>query len=155
VFPGGFGGGGRRCTLAFVPPLTTSKALPLDPEALTRELAELGDLTPRQEQVIRLILFGQTLPQIGIRLGLGTRTAKLHRNAAFERLGVQTTGELWGLLFEYGGHVLEPLGEFPVNWAQVLGNIGVDVTVERIMRISGRPRAVVIRQLRKHGYEVK
>jgi len=138
-------------------PLPTKKRLPLDPDVLTQELSELGDLTPRQEQVIRLIVMGQTLPQIGIRLGLSTRTVKFYRNAAFQRLGVRSTGELWAMLFEYGGHLLKPLDEYPIDWPRLLKTIdpGVRVTVARIMRMSGRSKRVVVRELRKQGFVVE
>lgn len=84
------------------------KKLPLDPSVLAGELAELGELSETEEEVVRLVLLGQTTEQIGIRLGRKPRTVKYWRSNAFEKLGVASTGELWGLLFEYAGHGLEP-----------------------------------------------
>lgn len=142
------------CESPLVAPPPTTKPLPLDPDVLTRELAELGELSMRQQEVIRLTLMGQTLVQIGIRLGVSPRTAKMHRLSAFERLGVSSTSELWTLIFEYGGHSLRPLDKFPIDWAQVCATLSASVTVDRVVRMTGRSPREVERALRRHGFEL-
>jgi DNA-binding CsgD family transcriptional regulator len=45
-------------------------------------------LTPRQEEVARLILAGLTNDEIALRLHISPRTARAHADALKERLGV-------------------------------------------------------------------
>ena len=99
-------------------------------------------------------LMGQTMAQISTRTGKAIRTIKLHRTEAFARLQVGSTGELWGLLFKMAGHELEPLSEHPVRWEELFKTCGATVDIDRIMRLTGRPRRVVIKKLKEYGYEV-
>ena len=125
----------------------------LDPDKLTDALVEAFDLTPAQRQVIYFTLMGQTMAQISTRTGKAIRTIKLHRTEAFGRLQVGSTGELWGLLFRMAGHELEPLSEHPVRWEELFKTCGATVDIDRIMRLTGRPRRVVIKRLKEYGYE--
>lgn len=126
----------------------------LDPDLLTRKLRDLGDLTPRQCELIRLTLMGETLAQVAMRLGISIRTAKMHRHDAFERLGVRSTGEMWSLLFSMAGHDLDAIKKHGVRWTELFKRMGDPIYVDRVMRITGRTRAVVVRQLEAHGYDV-
>jgi|GEM_PF-2241601 len=129
-------------------------AVKLDPDKLTDALVEAYDLTPAQRQVIYFTLMGQTMAQISTRTGKAIRTIKLHRTEAFARLQVGSTGELWGLLFKMAGHELEPLSDHPVRWEELFKTCGNTVDIDRIMRLTGRPRRVVIKKLKEYGYEV-
>ncbi len=51
-------------------------------------------LTPRQREVLQLIIDGCTMKEIAARLGISTRTAESHKYEMMQALGVQTTAEL-------------------------------------------------------------
>ncbi len=54
-------------------------------------------LTPREEEVVRLVAQGLVNKQIARRLGISERTVKAHLTSAFQRLGVadRTQAALW------------------------------------------------------------
>ena len=73
----------------YVPPLSLAGvALPM-PARLPASPAELG-LTPRQTQVLRLILEGKPIKLIARELGLSHNTAKTHVSAVLRALAVTT-----------------------------------------------------------------
>lgn len=127
----------------------------LDPDVLVRRLTEHGGLTPAQAEAIKYILLGETLPRIAMRTGKAIRTAKFHRKEAFDKLSVGSTGELWELLFEFAGHTLEPIEQYPVRWRELFDTMGANVNVDRVVRLTGRPARSVIKELKKHGYDVE
>ena len=51
-------------------------------------------LTPRQREVLQLVIEGCTMKEIASRLGISTRTAETHKYEIMEGLGVGTTAEL-------------------------------------------------------------
>lgn len=51
-------------------------------------------LTPRQREVLQLVIEGCTMKEIATRLGISTRTAESHKYDMMEGLGVETTAEL-------------------------------------------------------------
>jgi DNA-binding NarL/FixJ family response regulator len=51
-------------------------------------------LTPRQREVLQLVIEGCTMREIATRLGISTRTAETHKYEMMEGLGVATTAEL-------------------------------------------------------------
>ena len=51
-------------------------------------------LTPRQREVLQLIIEGHTMKEIAARLGISTRTAETHKYEMMESLGVESTAEL-------------------------------------------------------------
>jgi DNA-binding NarL/FixJ family response regulator len=51
-------------------------------------------LTPRQREVLQLVIEGCTMKEIATRLGISTRTAESHKYEIMEGLGVETTAEL-------------------------------------------------------------
>ena len=51
-------------------------------------------LTPRQREVLRLILEGRRMKEIGAILNLSTRTVETHKYEMMQALGVQSTAEL-------------------------------------------------------------
>lgn len=58
-----------------------------DPVAVTQ-------LTPRQQDVLRLIVKGQRMKEIAANLGLSTRTVETHKYEMMQALGVSSTAEL-------------------------------------------------------------
>jgi DNA-binding NarL/FixJ family response regulator len=52
------------------------------------------DLTPRQRDVLRLIVAGRRMKEIASELNLSTRTVETHKYEMMETLGVQSTAEL-------------------------------------------------------------
>lgn len=79
---------GRRYLSARVPPITNRVGLGAIHAGLAR-------LTPRQQEIIRLIGQGKTTAEIARLLGLGPRTVTFHRANIRKVLGI---GSEWGLL---------------------------------------------------------
>jgi DNA-binding NarL/FixJ family response regulator len=77
--------------------------VPLDPRAgrvlleQRRRRSGAEDLTPREEEVLRLVGQGLANKQIARRLGIGERTVKAHLTSVFQRLGVtdRVQAALW------------------------------------------------------------
>jgi len=51
-------------------------------------------LTPRQREVLQLVIEGCTMKEVATRLGISTRTAESHKYEMMEGFGVETTAEL-------------------------------------------------------------
>jgi DNA-binding NarL/FixJ family response regulator len=51
-------------------------------------------LTPRQREVLQLVIEGRTMKEIAARLGISTRTAESHKYEMMQGLGVESTAEL-------------------------------------------------------------
>ncbi len=82
---------------------------PLDPRAARRLLnrsaggsgagsdASAADLSPRETEVLRLVVEGLLNKQIAQRLGITERTVKAHLTSAYQRIGVadRTQAALW------------------------------------------------------------
>lgn len=77
---------------------------PLDPRAATALLAprsatgpEVSDLTPRELEVLELLVEGLASKQIARRLGIAEKTVKAHLTNVYQRLGVsdRTQAALW------------------------------------------------------------
>ena len=76
---------------------------PLDPRAARvlvdarREQAPARTLSPREEEVLRLLAIGLANKQIARRLGIAERTVKAHLTSVFQQLGVtdRTQAALW------------------------------------------------------------
>lgn len=90
---------------------------PLDPRAARRLLtraagaptiaAEVGpaDLSPREAEVLALVVEGLLNKQIAQRLGITERTVKAHLTSAYQRIGVadRTQAALWAERHDLGG----------------------------------------------------
>lgn len=70
--------------------------------ALARPGAPTDRLTVRQREVLRMIAAGRTMKEIGVALGLSTRTVEGHKYQMMQALGVQTTAELIRHALEHG-----------------------------------------------------
>lgn len=75
---------------------------PLDPKAArellrSRTSAPAAQLSPREQDVLRLVVQGLANKQIARRLGITERTVKAHLTSAFQRIGVRdrTQAALW------------------------------------------------------------
>jgi len=66
---------------------------------------DAGCLTPRQQQVLKLLALGKTNKEVACTPGISTRTAKTHRRQIMARLKVQTLSEL--VLFAVRSHLVE------------------------------------------------
>jgi DNA-binding NarL/FixJ family response regulator len=51
-------------------------------------------LTPRQREVLQLVIEGRTMKEIAARLGISMRTAESHKYEMMQGLGVESTAEL-------------------------------------------------------------
>jgi DNA-binding NarL/FixJ family response regulator len=73
---------------------------PLIASEWVQDLAEQVDrtqkltLTPRQREVLQLIIEGCTMKEIANRLGISTRTAESHKYEIMEGFGIDNTAEL-------------------------------------------------------------
>lgn len=62
------------------------------------QLADGGGLSPRERNVLRELLEGKRLEDIGARLGIGARTVKFHQANVLRKLGVPSRHALFRLL---------------------------------------------------------
>jgi len=69
---------------------------------LARPRASGEPLTPRQREVLRMIVAGRTMKEIGAALDLSTRTVEGHKYQMMQALGVETTAELVRYAVERG-----------------------------------------------------
>jgi DNA-binding NarL/FixJ family response regulator len=91
---------------------------PLDPRAARRLLsrasrrdarpvagATAADLSPREAEVLRLVVAGLLNKQIAARLGITERTVKAHLTSAYQRIGVadRTQAALWAQRHDLSG----------------------------------------------------
>ncbi|MBY0430779.1 MAG: response regulator [Rhodospirillales bacterium] len=60
--------------------------------------ARLGSLTPRERQIMDLVLAGKLNKVIADQLGIAMRTVEVHRAKVFEKMGVKTAVELAQLM---------------------------------------------------------
>ena len=76
----------------YVTPLLASEW----PHELARQIAQTQKptLTPRQREVLQLVIEGCTMKEIATRLGISTRTAESHKYEMMDVLGVDSTAEL-------------------------------------------------------------
>jgi FixJ family two-component response regulator len=64
--------------------------------------ARLATLTPREHEVLLMVVHGRLNKQIAFDLGIHERTVKLHRTAITTKLGVHSVAELTSLCHEAG-----------------------------------------------------
>jgi DNA-binding CsgD family transcriptional regulator len=67
----------------------------------TEILQRLESLTPREVDVLCYLLGAQINREIAAELGITERTVKVHRGRAMEKLGVQSTAQLFPMLLRY------------------------------------------------------
>lgn len=82
-----------------------------------RYVAELRErfsrLTPREHEVLQLVLEGGMNKQIAARLGIHERTVKLHRTAITMKLGVRSTAQISEMAHDAG--IIEPGPHVPAR----------------------------------------
>ncbi len=73
-------------------------------ELARRRLARslLAGLSPREREVLRLVVQGRLTKQVAAELGISVRTAEVHRARLLHKLGVSSTPELVRLALEGG-----------------------------------------------------
>jgi FixJ family two-component response regulator len=75
----------------------------------------LKSLTPREVDVLCYVLGGQINREIAAELGVTERTIKVHRGRVMEKLGVQSTAQLFPMVLrvlrESGCKILEDIKE--------------------------------------------
>jgi DNA-binding NarL/FixJ family response regulator len=59
-------------------------------------------LSPRELEVLRLIAQGRANKEIGVQLGISTRTVEAHRQALMKKLGIHTVAGLTRYCLEHG-----------------------------------------------------
>ena len=63
--------------------------------AATRGILEhIGQLTPREHEILQYLITGMLNKQIAFRLGIAEKTVKIHRARVFEKLGASSVAEL-------------------------------------------------------------
>lgn len=76
----------------------------LAPQIKAKEL--IDRLTPREKEVLELIVQGLLSKQIALQLGCAEGTIKLHRSRMLDKTGSQTTGELVRIAMHARGHIV-------------------------------------------------
>ena len=74
--------------------------------------ARMAKLTPRESEVLRLVIAGLLNKQIAAELGITLRTIKTHRARVMQKMGVVSVAELVRLV-QKAGVVPEPRGSQP------------------------------------------
>ena len=90
---------GRR----YITPLLSTVGLEsMFPDSLADPTTQLGDLTPRQREVLQLVAEGHTAKQIAITLAISVKTVEFHKARMMERLGLRTTSDLIKYAIRHG-----------------------------------------------------
>lgn len=63
-------------------------------EDFSKGIDDKRTLTPRQREVLQLVIEGCTMKEVASRMGISTRTAESHKYEMMEGLGVDNTAEL-------------------------------------------------------------
>jgi FixJ family two-component response regulator len=58
----------------------------------------LERLTPREFQVMRLVITGLLYKQVGAELGMAEKTVKTHRGHVMQKLGITSVAQLIGVV---------------------------------------------------------
>ena len=78
--------------------LATNEGVQSKPTEIWRRLKSL---TPREVDVLCYVLGGQLNREIAAELGITERTIKVHRGRVMEKLGVQSTAQLFPMVLRY------------------------------------------------------
>ena len=73
----------------------------LQPQGLGAFAADI--LSPREAEIVQLILQGHSSLSIGLRLGIALPTVKTHRRNAYQRLGISTQQQLFNAFLRWQG----------------------------------------------------
>ena len=79
------------------------EAAPLDMHAHLNNVMELfgsSTLTPRERDVVRLILRGYPSKSVARELNISTQTEQVHRKNIYQKLGISSHSELFTLFFD-------------------------------------------------------
>ena len=76
----------------YLTPLIKRDALPA--VGSTALPPHLGDLTPRQREVLQLVAEGHSAKDTAARLGISVKTVEFHKTRIMDRLGLRTASEL-------------------------------------------------------------
>jgi DNA-binding NarL/FixJ family response regulator len=89
----------------------------LGQRAGTPETQKVGVLTPRQQQVLRLLSEGRTQKEIASILDVSTRTVEFHKYELMRRLAVRSSAELMAVAARHGLiEVQESGGRLALDW---------------------------------------
>lgn len=64
------------------------------------EVRGFSQLTPREREVLQLIINGQSNKEAGRELGISPRTIEVHRARVMEKLGARNTADLMRIVFD-------------------------------------------------------
>ncbi|GLX17497.1 helix-turn-helix transcriptional regulator [Streptomyces lavendulae] len=121
-------GAGRWASLAATRMDTAGRVAvivqPSRPEHTIGILMEAYDLTAREQEVARLVVYGVSDTEISRRLGISAHTVRDHLKKAFDKTGTNTRGRLLRLL--YFGHYRPD-----VESGRAMGSAGWFATVAR------------------------
>ncbi|MDP6582409.1 MAG: response regulator transcription factor [Vicinamibacterales bacterium] len=76
------------------PLLKTDAMEPILAGSLADPPAQLGELTPRQREVLQLVAEGRTAKQIAAKLAISVKTVEFHKARMAQQLGLRTTSDL-------------------------------------------------------------
>lgn len=76
---------------------------PVDAQLLEDRLDTFGadTLSPREAEIVRLILQGHSTPSVAAYLGISEGTVKVHRHNAYSKLGISSQAELFSMATRY------------------------------------------------------
>lgn len=71
-------------------------------DSVARPSSEVGEITPREKEVLTLVAAGHSTKQIADQLGISTRTVETHRINMLKKMEVSNSAELIRKAFETG-----------------------------------------------------
>ena len=81
------------------------------------ETEKIGVLTPRQQQVLRLLAEGRSQKEIAAIIDVSTRTVEFHKYELMRRLGVRSNAELMAVAARHGLIVVAPSSDpLALDW---------------------------------------
>lgn len=92
-----------RELITLVETLANTSAETLPDRALTADLRRrLGTLTPRERQVLEVLVEGRTSREIGLQLGISHKTVDIHRGRVLQKLMMDSVSDLIRLVTRHG-----------------------------------------------------
>lgn len=86
----------------FITPALAGEVLQAMRQAPAHATDPAASLTPRQREIVQLVVEGRSAKEIAARLGISARTVEFHKYRMMELLGLQTSAELIHFAVRHG-----------------------------------------------------
>jgi DNA-binding NarL/FixJ family response regulator len=86
----------------YLSPVIAEKLKDIPSDLAKRSGRHVGQLTPRQREVLQLVAEGKSMKEIAQILEISVRTVEFHKSGIMEELGCHSTAELTRYAIEHG-----------------------------------------------------